>query len=57
VRSMEPFRRLQRLRALKNLTVIPAAHAPMTGFMDFSAYGVNTRFDKGYAAADKLLAS
>jgi NTE family protein len=54
VRAQEPFRRLQRLRALKNLKLIQAGHTPMTGGMDFSAYGVKTRFDKGYAAVDKL---
>jgi NTE family protein len=57
VRSMEPFHRLQRLRALKNLRVIPAAHAPMTGAMDYSAYGVKVRLDSGYAAADRLFNS
>jgi NTE family protein len=56
VRAQEPFRRLQRLRALKNLTVIQADHTPMTGSFDFSAYGVKRRFDSGYAAVDKLLA-
>ena len=55
VRSMEPFHRLQRLRALKNLKVISARHVPMTGAMDFSVHGVKTRFDAGYAAVDKLL--
>jgi NTE family protein len=54
VRAQEPFRRLQRLRALKNLKLIQAGHTPMTGGMDFSAYGVKMRFDKGYAAVDKL---
>jgi len=57
VKSMEPFHRLQRLRALKNLRVIPAAHVPMTGAMDFSVHGVKARFDSGYAAADKFLNS
>jgi NTE family protein len=57
VRSMEPFHRLQRLRALKNLKVIQANHVPMTGAMDFSEYGVKTRFDSGSAAVDKFLAS
>jgi NTE family protein len=55
VRSMEPFHRLQRLRALKNLKVVPAAHAPMSGVLDFSVHGVKARFDAGYAAVDKLL--
>jgi len=57
VRSMEPFHRLLRLRALKNLKVIPAAHVPMTGAMDFSINGVKARFDSGYAAVGKLLDS
>jgi NTE family protein len=57
VRSSESFRRLQRLRALKNVKVIQADHAPMTGGMDFSAEGVKTRFDSGYAAVDKLFGS
>jgi hypothetical protein len=56
VRATEPYRRLQRLKALKNLTIIQADHAPMTGSMDFSAYGVQTRFDSGRAAVDKMLA-
>ncbi len=55
VRSMEPFHRLQRLRALKNLRVVPAAHVPMTGALDFSVHGVKARFDAGYAAVDKSL--
>ncbi len=55
VRDLEPYRRLQRLRALKNLKLIQAAHAPMTGGMDFSAYGVERRFKTGYAAVDQLL--
>ncbi len=56
VRAREPFRRLQRLRALKNLRVIQADHTPMSGSMDFSAYGVTTRFESGYTAVDKLFA-
>jgi NTE family protein len=55
VRSMEPFHRLRRLRALKNLKVISAAHVPMTGTMDFSAHGIKARYDAGYAAVDKSL--
>jgi len=55
VRSLEPFHRLLRLRALKNLTRVKADHVPMTGAMDFSPYGVKMRFDSGYAAVDKLL--
>ena len=55
VRQRESFRRLVRLRALKNIKVIEADHAPMTGGMDFSAHGVHTRYKSGYAAVDKLL--
>jgi NTE family protein len=57
VRTREPFRRMQRLRALKNLKFIQAAHAPMSGGSDFSAYGVHKRFDSGYAAVDKHFAN
>ncbi|HKH80184.1 MAG TPA: hypothetical protein VKA03_00965 [Methylovirgula sp.] len=56
VRAKEPYHRLQRLRALRNLRIIQADHAPMTGSMDFSAYGVKSRFDSGRAAVDKMLA-
>ena len=55
VRQRESFRRLVRLRALKNLKVVEADHAPMTGGMDFSAHGVHSRYKSGYAAVDKLL--
>jgi NTE family protein len=55
-RRRESFRRLVRFRALKNIRVIEAEHAPMTGGMDFSAHGVHTRFKSGYAAVDKFLA-
>jgi len=43
---------LQRLRALKNIQVIQAKPGPMTGGMDFSPYGVNTRYHAGRAAVD-----
>ena len=56
MRKREQFRRLLRLRALKNLKVIQADHAPMSGGMDFSAYGVKSRYESGYKAVDKLLA-
>jgi NTE family protein len=55
-RRRESFRRLVRFRALKNIRVIEAEHAPMTGGMDFSAHGVHTRFKSGYAAVDKFVA-
>jgi hypothetical protein len=52
---LAPFKRLERLRALKNVKVIEADHSPMNGFMDFSAAGVEARFQAGYAAVNKLL--
>ena len=55
VRAKESFRRLSRFRALKNVRVIEAQHAPMTGGMDFSAHGVRTRYDSGVKAVDTLL--
>ena len=54
-RQRESFRRLVRFHALKNIRVIKAKHAPMTGAMDFSGYGVQTRFRSGYVAVDELL--
>jgi NTE family protein len=54
VRHRESYRRLVRFRALKNIRVIEADHAPMTGGMDFSAHGVRTRYQSGYAAVDKF---
>jgi NTE family protein len=56
-RKRESYRRLVRLRALKNIKIIEADHAPMTGGMDFSTHGVRTRYESGYAAVDKFLAS
>jgi NTE family protein len=53
-RRRESFRRLVRFRALKNMRVIEAEHAPMTGGMDFSAHGVRTRYQSGYTAVDKF---
>jgi len=52
VRSSEAFRRLRRLRALKNLQVISAEHTGMAGGTDFSAYGIEQRFNIGYQAVD-----
>jgi len=52
VRNRAPFQRLERLRALKNLRVIEAPPSSITGFMDFSAAGVEARRRAGYAAAD-----
>jgi NTE family protein len=54
VRGRESFRRLVRFRALKNIRVIEAEHAPMTGGLDFSAHGVMSRYASGYRAVDKL---
>jgi NTE family protein len=55
VRSRESFRRLSRFRALRNIRVIEAEHAPMTGGMDFSAHGVRSRYQSGVKAVDRLL--
>jgi NTE family protein len=54
IRGSESFRRLARFRALKNIKIIEADHAPMTGGMDFSAHGVRSRHKSGYRAVDKL---
>jgi NTE family protein len=56
VRARESFRRLFRLRALKNLRVIEAEHSPMTGGMDFSMFGVKGRYERGRQAVDKYFA-
>jgi NTE family protein len=56
VRARDSFRRVFRLRALKNLRVIQADHAPMTGVMDFSAHGVESRHKRGYKAVDEFFA-
>ncbi len=49
------YAKLLEYRCMQNLTVIPSPHAPMTGGMDFSAYGVKSRHDLGYQAADAFL--
>ncbi len=54
VRSRESFRRYVRFRALKNIRIIEADHAPMSGGMDFSAHGVRSRYESGHKAVDKL---
>jgi len=56
VRARGAFRRAFRLRALKNLRVIEAEHAPMSGAMDFSTYGVKGRYERGRRAVDKFFA-
>lgn len=56
LRQHEQFRRLMCYRALRNLHVINSPHVPMTGGMDFSAYGVQRRFEAGHQAAGELLA-
>ncbi len=53
-RGTESFRRYIRFRALKNIRIIEADHAPMSGGMDFSAHGVKTRYQSGYKAVNKL---
>jgi NTE family protein len=53
-RGRESFRRLVRFRALKNIRIIEADHAPMTGGLDFSVHGVRSRFTSGYEAVDGL---
>lgn len=52
VRKNRAFYWLQRLRALKNIKVIQAEPAAMTGGMDFSPYGVTTRYEAGRDAVD-----
>ncbi len=56
VRKTDAYALLMEYRCLKNLRVITSPHAPMTGGMDFSAYGVKTRYELGYKAADAYLA-
>jgi NTE family protein len=55
-RKRESYRRLVRFRALQNIRIIKAEHAPMTGGMDFSAHGIRTRYQSGYNAVDRFLA-
>jgi len=55
-RGTESFRRYVRFRALKNIRIIEADHAPMTGGMDFSAHGVKSRYEAGYKAVDTFFA-
>ncbi|MGF1455268.1 MAG: patatin-like phospholipase family protein [Alphaproteobacteria bacterium] len=55
IRKKPAYERLLEYRCMKNLTVIPSPHAPMTGGMDFSAHGVKSRHDLGYQAADAFL--
>lgn len=56
LRKNKSFRRLIRLKALKNIRVIEAEHAPMMGGMDFSPFGVRRRYESGYQAVNKILA-
>ena len=56
LRKNESFRRLIRLKALKNIRVIEAEHVPMMGGMDFSPFGVRRRYESGYQAVNKILA-
>jgi NTE family protein len=57
LRKNPMFKKMMEYRCLKNLKVIPSAHVPMTGGMDFSEYGVKMRFEKGYEATQKYLGS
>ncbi len=55
LRDNPEFRALMLRRALRNLHIIPNAHAPMTGGMDFSHAGVARRFQRGWEGADAYL--
>jgi len=57
LRTRQAFRRLLEFRCLKNLKVIPSPHVPMTGGMDFSEAGIKERFERGFDAANRFLAS
>jgi len=57
LRSRKAFQHLMAYRCLKNLKVIRSRHVPMTGGMDFSAFGIQTRYDHGYEAAREFLSS
>ncbi|MGH7153994.1 MAG: patatin-like phospholipase family protein [Acetobacteraceae bacterium] len=48
VRRSAHFHKLEELVCLKNLHVIPNAHSPMTGGIDFSEQGVRARARLGY---------
>ncbi len=52
VRGKRACEWLQRLRAVRNIEVIQAEPGDMTGGMDFSAYGVNERYEAGRAAVE-----
>lgn len=56
LRANAEFVHLLRRRCLKNLHVIPSAHAAMTGGLDFSAVGVARRQKLGWEAMDRHLA-
>lgn len=56
-RQKPAFTGLLQHRCLKNLKVIPTERVAMTGGMDFSAGGIQRRFDHGYAAVDHFLAA
>jgi hypothetical protein len=57
IKSDHGFQRLERLRALKNLHVVPAPRFPTNSFRDFSAQGVEARYNAGYEAMKTSLAS
>jgi NTE family protein len=52
VRKNRAFYWLRRLRAIKNIQVIQAEPGGKTGGMDFSPYGVKTRYEAGRDAVD-----
>ena len=54
-RKSEHFHKLEELVCLKNLHVIPNAHTPMTGGIDFSEWGVRERAKLGYDSVKKHL--
>lgn len=56
-RQKPAFTGLLQHRCLKNLKVIPTERVAMTGGMDFSAAGIQRRFQHGYTAVDRFLAA
>jgi NTE family protein len=57
LRNNQYFRHLMAYRCLKNLKVLRSRHVPMTGGMDFSQAGIQSRYESGYQAAKDFLAS
>ncbi len=56
LRERPDYQWLQRMRALKNLHVIQAPQAPLTGASDFSAYGIKQAWQNGRQAIDNYFA-